>query len=51
MISPGGIPVSAEAKHCAVSNPATAPCVGGFTTTAFPAMIAGAIFDTARLTG
>ena len=38
-------------KHCAIISALTHPCVGGFTTHALPAMRAGAIFETARLTG
>ena len=38
-------------KHCIMCAPAAAPCVGGLTTTVFPAMSAGAILDTHRFTG
>ena len=38
-------------KHCAIISALTHPCVGGLTTHAFPAMSAGAIFETARFTG
>ena len=38
-------------KHCIMCAPAAAPCVGGLTTTVLPAMRAGAILDTHRLTG
>lgn len=38
-------------KHCIMCSPATAPCVGGLSTTALPAMMAGASLETARLTG
>ena len=49
LITPAGRP--AAAKHCTISTPATDPWVGGLSTSVLPAMSAGPILETARLTG
>jgi hypothetical protein len=49
LMRPGGKPALWNA--CIMCTPATQPCVGGLSTTALPAMSAGASLLTARLTG
>ncbi len=47
--TPPGMPASTRISPTSVA--ASAPWVGGFSTTAFPAASAGAILEMARLTG
>ena len=47
--TPAGTP--ARWQSSTIADPTSAPCVGGLSTTAFPAMRPGATFDIARFTG